>query len=137
MHFNTRNQNKIYGDYSIVSVFQAGDRPEWNLERHRDTMLGLLSEGFQVRQLRGEWNGVKELSIEISGIGHELAATGVACAYDQQAYIVVGGGKATVWELNPARDAYVATEVFTRYTNTPPIEGNHSAYMNGDCFKFF
>lgn len=150
MHFETRDQQKIYGDYSIVSVFHEFERHVINVGNHKATMLQLLSEGFKVRQLQGEWDGVKELSIEISGVGHAQAAREIAHEHNQQAYIVVGQGKATVFKAeydsaaDPREDGservvlcdYVASEVFHHFTTTPPITGNHSAYMNGTAFKF-
>ena len=130
----TSNQNQIYGDYSIVSVYRNQHSVAKNRELHQIAMMALLSRGYTVTQLVGFWDDACELSIKIEGLGHAGMAKLVARDYSQDAYIVVCDRLAHLLERRGA--GYEVSQVFHSVTYQPPITGNHSELMSGAKFKF-
>lgn len=122
------NQNRIEGNYSIVSVFHTDYTWAANELRHRNVVNMLILKGFRVQELNGKWAGVEELSIRIEGIGARTIACTIARDYAQQAYIVVSGGIADIIDTRTN-----STESsFTRMVETT----DNDNYSEAQGFRF-
>lgn len=127
-----RNQNRIEGQYAIVSVFQGRFGDE---RLHLDEIRTLLQAGATIEQLRGRWNGQDELSIRIYGPNSAAVATEIAIEYEQDAFIVVEGGVATLWG-RPVGDVFEAIETYTALIEDADATDNYSETMRGFRFRF-
>lgn len=135
-----RNQNRIEGEYAIVSVFRQGRTGLANHGAHNVEMALLLKSGGIIEQLRGRWNGQDELSIRVYGPNSAAVAAEIALEYDQEAFLVVGGGVATLWGRT---DAYLAgealfepIETYTSLIEDADATDNYSETMGGFRFRF-
>jgi hypothetical protein len=56
----------IDSQFGVVSAFVEGR--EDNVQRHQDLIVTLRDAGFNPKEFRGEWEGVKELSVFVPHI---------------------------------------------------------------------
>ncbi len=93
----SRNQNRIEGNYSIVSV----SKDVSILKDFHNTNAAISyaqSKGCSVEVVVGFWHDTQELALRISGLDHLYVAQRLAEDYRQDAYIVVGNGSASLIE---------------------------------------
>jgi hypothetical protein len=115
-----RKQDRIEGSYTIVST----DGPNW--ARGEYTMAAVRmawAAGCSVAVAVGVWDSVTEESLIITGPGHAAVGERIALEFLQEAYIVVGDGRATLMGDNgpgedptggPGTHTYSPLTVWTR-----------------------
>ena len=135
----SRNQDRIEGQYAIVSAYRKGALD--NLDKHRTALKWLLARGAIVEQLFGQWEGEHERSIRIHGPKAAMLAHIIATDYKQDAFIVVENGEAVLYSWSSETDklGFFPSATFTRMVEVDsnvPTADNYSETMDGFAFRF-
>lgn len=100
-------QDRIEGSYTIVSTCQKGI-----VEDSMGAVRYAWANGLSVALVVGVWLGDREESLLLTGYNHAQVGRELAHTYNQDAYIVVGDGKASLYVFNG--HTYVLGNEWTR-----------------------
>lgn len=129
-------QDRIEGDYCILSAERAGASEAQNVSNARALEGDTLSMGFPVQVLQGVWEGRREFSLRVFGPGSFAWCAEQARLYKQDAFLCVGGGFADLYTWNGSD--WVVSKRFTREIEVPEGEDqdNYSETLRGYRFRF-
>ena len=118
----SRNQNRIEGNYSIVSV-SRGINALADFNNTNQAIAFAMFKGCSVEVVEGHYFGKTEISLRLSGLNSAYVARNLAESYNQDTHINVSGGCAYLIDS-------ATSEVITVWTE------QHGGLSDGDCGTF-